>query len=433
MEALRNNVSEIPFTSESLEPTVDAVSSSRVPNYSKNVPKHPMPMSAYEGPYAGLRFEERFDQERVNTESDKSEPQGCFMKEKQNELSEDVSEKNLSRRYFHQLGDSGIPRFWYEPGRCLPIESLFDSEEKENILIEVRIAADYLTLHNPSVKSRNIWGDTRYTEDTDLVAAVMHSGFVFLGYTSPNTFVELAVLIQVTKYDSETYFPCSRRFCYQSREWKQERGYFYTICCVAVVLAGGSVWQLQSLPLSDFNFLNLLRTQNTRDRVLELPPWPVSFSSDPSEKSNFSISEDMFYKFYTFNLSNELCFCYSLSLFLDNDLNSSSWFSQRLKSEVVYLETYSERYELALNANMQSFNFCRVKNPEKLDYQTTLVCGVPLPASQVICLEENLHWNEILWGVTKVRIRERLYPFQRVMFVPRTTTLQQDHLMDTSQ
>ncbi|GJQ12675.1 hypothetical protein GpartN1_g4466.t1 [Galdieria partita] len=433
VNASRNGVPEISFTSETMEPSVGVIGNSKIPSYSKNGPVSPIPMSTYQGPYVKLRFEERFEQEHTTNEQDKSEYQSYSKITKQDDLSDDWSEKALLSRSFYKLGDISIPRFWYEPGRCLPLDSLFSCDDRESILIEIRIAAEHLTLYNPSVKSRNIWGENLYTEDSDLVAAVMHSGYIFLGYTSPNTFVELAVLIQVTKYHSETYFPSIRRFCYQSREWKQESGYLYTILCVAVVLAGGTVLQLQSLPLSDFNFINLLRSQNTRDRVLELPHWPISFRSYSSEKLNIVTSEEIFCKYYTINLSNELCLCYSLSLFLDNDLDSQSWFSQRLKSEVVYLETYSERYELALNSHTPSFRFSLVTKPEKLDYQATFVLGVPLPLSHVTSIEENLQWNEILWGVTKVRIRNQLYHFQRVMFLPRTTpTLQEDRLMDTS-
>ncbi|GJD06280.1 hypothetical protein Gasu2_07060 [Galdieria sulphuraria] len=313
VEAVKNTLPEISFTSETIQPTLGVVGNCKIPNYSKKNPANPIPMSSYEGPYVKLRFEERFDQEHMTTEQDKLEPQSCLKMVKQEEMMEDGSEKALLSRSFYKLGDSSIPRFWYEPGRCLPLDSLLSSDEQESILVEIRIAAEHLTLYNPSVKSRNIWGDAYYSEDSDLVAAVMHSGYACLGYASPNTFVELAVLIQVTKYHSETYFPSSRRFCYQSRECTQESGYFYTILCVAVVLAG----------------------ENTRDRVLELPHWPISFRSYSSEKSNMTSLEEMFCKYYTINLSNELCLCYSLSLFLDKDLDSQSWFSQRLKNEVL--------------------------------------------------------------------------------------------------
>ncbi|KAK4527108.1 hypothetical protein GAYE_SCF35G5030 [Galdieria yellowstonensis] len=422
-----NTTPEIRFASETIEPTVGVISNLKVPNYSKSGSTKPIFMSSYEGPYAKLRFEEQFDQEQQHlSEQEKIESQNHSKSMKTEDWTQD------DRRYFYKLGDSSIPRFWYEPGGCLPLDSLMGSEE--SMLVEIRIASEHLTLHNLSVKSRNIWGETFYTEDSDLVAAVMHSGYAFLGYTSPNTFVEMAVLIQVTKYHSETYFPSRRRYCYQSREWRQESGYLYTICCVAVVLAGGIVWQLQSLPLSDFHFIQMLRTQNTRDRVLELPQWPVCFRADSSKSHSAITSAQAFHNYYTFNLSNELCLYYSLSLFLDRDVDTQSRFSYRLKNEVVYLETSSERYELGLNEQMQSFYFSLVQNPEKLDYQTTLDLGVPLPASHVVCIEEKLQWKEILWGVSKVRIRDRVYYFQRVMFIPRSKVAlqEEDNFMDIS-
>ena len=70
----------------------------------------------------------------------------------------------------------GIPNLLYSPGRQLDIEKLLAN--KSTRLIAVHLAAEYVTVNNPCVKNRNIWGTGPFTDDSDIVAVLFHAGFI---------------------------------------------------------------------------------------------------------------------------------------------------------------------------------------------------------------------------------------------------------------
>lgn len=76
----------------------------------------------------------------------------------------------------------------------------------------------FLTFITEQVKSRQIWGDTVYTSDSDLVAVLMHMGF-YAHYLShpPNTVAEFRALLKLLppqeKYNSRARFVKSRLWC----------------------------------------------------------------------------------------------------------------------------------------------------------------------------------------------------------------------------
>lgn len=45
--------------------------------------------------------------------------------------------------------------------------------------LQVRIPAHCLTSNNRQVRARQLWGSDVYTEDSDLVAVLMHCGYWF--------------------------------------------------------------------------------------------------------------------------------------------------------------------------------------------------------------------------------------------------------------
>ncbi|RKP26629.1 histone deacetylation protein Rxt3-domain-containing protein [Syncephalis pseudoplumigaleata] len=61
--------------------------------------------------------------------------------------------------------------FQYEPDRLLP-----PLAGRENGVLVVRIPSAWLTFTNPAVKQRRIWGTDIYTDDSDVVAALIHTG-----------------------------------------------------------------------------------------------------------------------------------------------------------------------------------------------------------------------------------------------------------------
>lgn len=50
--------------------------------------------------------------------------------------------------------------------------------EKHSVLLQqVRIAPNWMSNANQQVRLRHLWGSDVYTGDSDIVAAIMHSGF----------------------------------------------------------------------------------------------------------------------------------------------------------------------------------------------------------------------------------------------------------------
>ncbi|KAF9426346.1 hypothetical protein BGZ76_002797 [Entomortierella beljakovae] len=68
--------------------------------------------------------------------------------------------------------------FLYNPSLLLP-----SMQGKENSRLEVRVASSYLTYDNAKVKKRELWGTDIYTDDSDIVAMLIHSG-LFIPPTS---------------------------------------------------------------------------------------------------------------------------------------------------------------------------------------------------------------------------------------------------------
>ncbi|KAL4209184.1 hypothetical protein CU097_013754 [Rhizopus azygosporus] len=68
----------------------------------------------------------------------------------------------------------------YSPHRLLP-----NLENCLNGIMEVRVPARYLTFENVQVKKRAIWGTDIYTDDSDIVAMVIHSGKYEPQYKEP--------------------------------------------------------------------------------------------------------------------------------------------------------------------------------------------------------------------------------------------------------
>jgi Histone deacetylation protein Rxt3 len=59
---------------------------------------------------------------------------------------------------------------------CVAVEEV-RALKSSATLLQVRIAPNWMSNTNQQVRARQLWGSDVYTEDSDLVAALMHSGF----------------------------------------------------------------------------------------------------------------------------------------------------------------------------------------------------------------------------------------------------------------
>lgn len=139
----------------------------------------------------------------------------------------------------------------------------------------------------------------------------------------------------------------------------------------------------------------------------------------------------------TFNLSNDPCMKYSLGTVADKDYECASYTSFRLRSEVIYVETSTERYELSWTGSrpatlpttpvgasttrkdvmLDTYRWARVRDPRQLDAAVMSLLDVPLPDSFVEEIETDLDWSEIEWGPNSIRVRGVEYRLRSILFI----------------
>lgn len=289
------------------------------------------------------------------------------------------------------------------------------NESRVNCRVQAVVPSQYLANAHAqrTVRLRQLWGTDVYTDDSDLLAVLVHGGYVGLHDEPPRKplLVTLVVCARQPKYTSSTrHGLCSRGFGagHAGVSYKVEHVAQYT----------GDVAELEP---------RLSAAAGARRCLPSISLLPPGYPP-----SSLHIC---------FNLSNEPMFKYSLSLLADRGFEPADWTSTRLRTEVLYLESDSHRYELSLdpagplqggaaaggghvgNAAQlyDCYTFAEVLCPQALDAQATKKAGVPLPARHVRVLHERLDWEEIAWGRSSVRIRSAAeYALTRLTWMPLT-------------
>ncbi|GFR40958.1 hypothetical protein Agub_g1622 [Astrephomene gubernaculifera] len=300
-----------------------------------------------------------------------------------------------------------------------PLPALQDCFNRGEQYVEIAIAPEHMTKDNKRVKARQIWGDTIYTSDSDLVAVLMHMGF-YAHYLShpPNTVAEFRALLKLLppqeKYNSRARFVKSRLWC------SPGDGCSYQVERCWLTTRSGTTIDLQ--PCVD-----------------EVPaPYPTVQPAVSDRQittrttgAKSKVSQEVSIQF---NLCNEPWLKYTLSAIADKGMKHAGWTSARLRSEVLFLETNSKRYQLccvstsddpakgkapaALPAPQDLFTFARCKAP--LPISLLQKTGVPQPAELVEVVEKDVEWEEFQWGVSSLHLRGKEYPLRRMHFMPNT-------------
>ncbi|KAF3679280.1 Peptidyl-prolyl cis-trans isomerase G isoform 5 [Capsicum annuum] len=353
-----------------------------------------------------------------------------------------------------------------------------DSSQSDPTL-EIRIPAEHVSATNRQVRGGQLWGTDIYTNDSDLVAVLMHTGYCRTT-ASPllPTITELRATIRVLP--PQNCYISSLRNNVRSRAWGSPVGCSYRIERCSVV----KVWIaiLHSPPsirsvISMWNFVLTitfpiiyrvlqkgggtidLEPCLTHSSTLEptLAPVAVERTMTTRAAASNALRQQRFVREVTiqFNLCNEPWLKYSISVVADKGLKKALFTSSRLKKgEVLYLETHSKRYELCFsgekmvkastsqmhemdvdkpptynvhmangekngvngeNTMVDMFRFSRCKKP--LPQKLMQSVGIPLPLEHVEVLEENLDWENIQWSQTGVWIAGKEYPLTRAHFL----------------
>ncbi|KAI7846188.1 hypothetical protein COHA_000258 [Chlorella ohadii] len=335
-----------------------------------------------------------------------------------------------------------LPMLMYKEGEPLRDLRSYYSKDGASQSVEVRIPAHCLTSNNRHVRARQLWGSDVYTEDSDLVAVLMHCGYWYHSLTHPPA--QVAEVRAVLKpQDPRDSYPSTARNSIRSRAWAAPieaslaaadtaadtaiaaaaaegmlpRGCSYAVeKCWVVTRSGTSVDlapNLEGLPAAAPTF-----TPSHMERI-------ITRSSGAGGRQR-QVQEVT----VMFNLVNEPWPKYNMQAVADRGLKPHEWTSARLHSTVLYLESHKERFELALSSPAaneadgeaagggERYRFSRCTRPLPAALMAKL--GVPLPEAERSVLHEDLSWEEIQWGANGVSLRGQLYPLVRIHFMPQT-------------
>ncbi|KAJ3367600.1 hypothetical protein GGF31_007413 [Allomyces arbusculus] len=112
--------------------------------------------------------------------------------------------------------------YLYAPSTLLPL-----LDRHVNATFTVRVARAFLAYENPRVRKRAVWGTGIYTDDSDLVAMLLHSGALALpdptaDILKPRTVTDLDVTLRV--YPRLAFYPGSLHHGVHSRDWRHHDG-----------------------------------------------------------------------------------------------------------------------------------------------------------------------------------------------------------------
>lgn len=310
--------------------------------------------------------------------------------------------------------------------------------------LEVRIPAEHVTATNRQVRGGQLWGTDIYTDDSDLVAVLMHTGYCRpTASPPPPTIQELRATIRVLP--PQDCYTSKLRNNVRSRAWGAGIGCSYRVERCYIVKKGGGTIELEPC----------LTHSSTVEPTLA--PMAVERSMTTRAAASNALRQQRFVREVTiqYNLCNEPWIKYSISIVADKGLKKPLFTSARLKKgEVLYLETHSCRYELcfagektmkAVQAShsheaetdkSQNHHHSHLPNGDKSDSDNVLVdvfrwsrckkplpqkvmrsIGVPLPADHIEVVEDNLDWEDVQWSQTGVWIAGKEYTLARVHFL----------------
>ncbi|XP_008800926.2 CWF19-like protein 2 [Phoenix dactylifera] len=356
-------------------------------------------------------------------------------------------------------GKPEVSAIVYKAGECMQellkswkeFEASQDTKSDESLqngpTLEIRMPAEYVTSTNHQVKGAQLWGTDIYTNDSDLVAVLMHTGYCCPTSSPPPPAIqELRATVRILP--PQDSYTSTLRNNVRSRAWGAGIGCSFRVerCCI--VKKGGGTIDLEP------------RLTHTSAVEPTLAPVSVERTMTTRAAASNALRQQRFVREVTiqYNLCNEPWLKYSINIVADKGLKKPLYTSARLKKgEVLYLETHFNRYELCFNGEktvcngtmptssqapeseqekpqthsshvqngdrnstdrenvIDVFRWSRCKKifPEK----TMRSIGLPLPIEHVEVLEENLDWEDVQWSQTGVWVAGKEYALARVHFL----------------
>ncbi|KAG0299997.1 hypothetical protein BGZ98_009579 [Dissophora globulifera] len=317
------------------------------------------------------------------------------------------------------LPEQFLGYYRYDPTLLLP-----GMQGKENSLLEVRIASVYLTYDNAKVKKREVWGTDVYTDDSDVVAMLIHGGLFIppvSAYSSEqdsfhptgqqHNFVADPIKHICPSYDlAVTLRVVPKLIKYQGSIRNRIKSRTWSIGHDGVSLKIESIRKL-----CPGEALNRGRSQSKR-RMKEYNQERLRVLSNVHDETTESLQNEKAMRTATFEFTHQgdPCFKYSPELVMDrHDGLSRKWTSWRLKKEVLILENDEERYEISLQHHagtdarrFDQYRFAVISPRTSLSGWSK--ANYPLDSADLTeVLYEDLDWQDFEWVERGVVVQPR--------------------------
>ena len=242
-----------------------------------------------------------------------------------------------------------LPRFQYSPNRVLDLSQIPDGH------IQVQVCTSHLTARNDGIKKRLLWGPTantknsvfEYTQDSDVVAMLVHSGFIALprSRSATSTITALIATLKVKRGGSPKFISYESNNI-RSRAWEGKyRGPRIAISRVFALDSKGV--EVDVPPHVSVQVVNII------PRIAP-PEEPIGLGAPTSSSASTNANNTIATEPITFDLSNRPSLVFTLSAVADRGHDRTLWPSKRLSREVMYIETSRKRFEI-----------CRTEAPER--------------------------------------------------------------------
>lgn len=331
----------------------------------------------------------------------------------------------------------------YAPFKALDVDKILTMALKvEKVFARIHVPTEHLTASNPAVKARHLWGYDWYTDDSDIVAVLIHSRNFQPTVKPPDTYQYLSVLIEVQKFQQEVHgeFPARIVNGLASREWSSSfTGAAIRITSVAMVRADTA--EIPACKQRNEVWLRLPR----------LVPWKglgreSQSDAPPRDGKGTAKRSCLIGGVMTFDLANEPCLVYDLKEV--SSIERADGILHRLRSEVLYVENSRHRWELALtdadgdgthvrvarvtdetmrhlrlsslhiwqDGNHDDDSSTNSNNDDRVKAKLT----VPLTSKQLDVIAKRILWTDLVWDLTGVTVNGNRLKLTKLSFRKRT-------------
>ena len=280
--------------------------------------------------------------------------------------------------------------FLYKPFYSLPDLTPYLGE-----IIEVRVAAEFLSSLNKAYVENRIWGSDIYTSDSDMVCVLQHSGYYNINDYTPTEIEGLSIYLRVSK--ARAAYNSSLKNGVRSKKLNNYHGH--------------------SIKVEGFSDRAVLGTEEELKAMAARMP---SNSEYKRKKPNPQrLADNMYYTEFNmvFNLSFEMWLAYSLPAICDKGRDFKDFTSYRLKKNVLYIETANQRFEISLNfmdhnnddylfEEYETYKIAEVLDPIEKDNDFMREEKIPLDDKYVKVIFNMVDWHDLLWGENSLKIKD---------------------------